>query len=219
MPLVFEKILDPGTRLGVWLATEGDDFFQKGIHLHEIEKAEIAKLQTRKKSEWLASRYLLHYLTGRDERLITLKDESGKPYLEGNAHHISLSHSGNYTAAIIADHSTGIDIQMLQPKIERIVPKFLSAFEIEQLPHNDVMKFWHIYWGAKECLFKAYGKGRVDFKTQLFIHAISEKDEFCLGEVRKADVTAQYRLEFLGLQDSVLVYIAKEIFKIENDER
>ncbi|HRG64814.1 MAG TPA: hypothetical protein PLV12_03360, partial [Saprospiraceae bacterium] len=53
MPLVLEKILDPGTRLGVWLATEGDDFFEQGILLHETEKEEIAKLQARKKSEWL----------------------------------------------------------------------------------------------------------------------------------------------------------------------
>ncbi len=219
MPLVFEKILDPGTRLGVWLATEGDDFFEQGIQLHETEKEEIAKLQARKKSEWLASRYLLHYLTGRDERLITLKDQSGKPYLEGNAHHISLSHSGNYTAAIIADHATGIDIQVIQPKIERIVPKFLSPFEIEHLPQNEMMKYWHIYWGAKECLFKAYGKGRVDFKSQLFIQPITEKDDFCLGEVRKADVSAQYKMEFLSFADSILVYIAKEIYKIENNER
>lgn len=218
MPLVFEKILDPGTRLGVWRAIEGDSFFQDGIHLHEVEKEEISKLQPRKKSEWLASRYLLHYLTGRDERLVTLKDERGKPYLEGNAHQISLSHSGPYTAAIIADHSTGIDIQVIQPKIERIVPRFLSSFEIEQLPQAEVMKFWHVYWGAKECLFKAYGKGKVDFKSQLFIHAISEADTFCVGEVRKEDVNAQYKLEFLGLEDSILVYIAKEIYKIENEK-
>lgn len=213
MPLVYEKYHENGIHLGVWKSEEGDLFFLNGIHLHPIEKLELKTLQPRKYSEWLSSRYLLHLLTGRDERLVTFKDDRGKPYLEGNWHHISLSHSGIYTAAILSDFSTGVDIQVYQPKIQRIVPKFLSLDEQNKLTGSDQMLLWHIAWGAKECLFKAYGRGSVDFKTQLVVFDINPESCRCMGKVIKPDYEAQYELCFERMEDCILVYIVNEIYK------
>ncbi|MFN8318806.1 MAG: 4'-phosphopantetheinyl transferase superfamily protein [Saprospiraceae bacterium] len=217
MPLVYEKDFENGIRLGVWQALESDTFFLEGIRLHTVEEQEIMGLQARKYSEWLSSRYLLHHLTGSDERLVTWKDDRGKPYLEGNVHHISLSHSGKFTAAILSDFETGIDIQVYQNKIQRIVPKFLSAHEQNHLNGPDILTRWHIAWGAKECLFKAYGKGSVDFKTQLLVSDIDMLAGTCQGSIIKHDVHAQYELSFVRLEECILVFIAKEIFKNERN--
>lgn len=213
MPLVYEKELNNGTRVGVWEALEGDAFFYSGIRLHAAEEQELTTLQPRKKSEWLSSRYLLHLLTGRDERLITWKDDRGKPYLEGNTHHISLSHSGRFTAAILADFPTGVDIQTYQSKIQRIVPRFMSQQEQDAVLQQYENLQWHVYWGAKECLFKAYGKGSVDFKQHLFIDALDFNRNSCKGHIHKPDFNSQYELGFIDLKDCMLVYIKNEIIK------
>jgi phosphopantetheinyl transferase len=210
MPLLFSKKLD-NVSVGVWDVREDAKFFLDDIHLYDDEKVELAALSERKKIHWLSSRYLLHQLTNDEKRLITTKDNFGKPYLADSNLHISLSHSDNLAAALVGNFPLGIDIQMKVEKLLRIRAKFLSEREIEEISDLDNLELIHIYWGAKECLFKAYGKGQVDFRKHLYIKSINQSDKTILGIIDKQDTHKEYQLQYKIIGDSVLVFIDKII--------
>jgi len=66
----------------------------------------------------------------------------------------------------------------------------------------------HLYWGAKECLYKSYGKRKLDFKTNILIDPFelqSDRGTFT-GVVKKDDFLARYQLHFQRYDEYVLVY-------------
>jgi 4'-phosphopantetheinyl transferase len=207
MPLIFSNHLDNGVSVGVWSHEEDNAFFESHLELYYEEVNELTDITERKQLEWLGSRYLLHKLMGKNYRLATVKDNFGKPYLIGADKFISLSHSGRYTAAIVSPKTTGIDVQVIVPKIEKIKNRFLS---LKELDHFDLKKDIYtlmVYWGAKESLFKAYGKGGVDFRKELYVEPFELDDLWCRGYVYKDNTTYQYDLNFLCNENFVLVYI------------
>src|SRR5690606_26993771 len=98
------------------------------------ELSELEKIRSEKgRVRWLAVRSALSSLFP-DENFECLKDEHGKPYLLGYDGHVSLSHSNDYAVAMSnPSHPVGVDIEIIQPKIRRIVNKFLNECEIERV--------------------------------------------------------------------------------------
>lgn len=167
MGLLYSSTLPPKGVFGIWDNEESDDYFLSQLHLHAEEQAELSQLKGRKKSEWLSSRYLLHFLSKQDQRRPCLKDAFGKPYLKGSKQHISISHSKQLTAVIKSPKPVGIDIQIITPKIERIAPKFVSTDEFQFIPSTGSIHYFHAIWGAKESMYKCYGRREVDFKKHM----------------------------------------------------
>jgi 4'-phosphopantetheinyl transferase len=214
MPLIFKDFhsdfhnKELSVSIGIWECVENETFFEQSIQLYSEEVNELTNTSPRKQLEWLSSRYLLQLLTGKNYRLATIKDENGKPYLIGSNQHISLSHSSKFTAAVISSEFTGIDIQYYTDKIERIKKKFLSDKEDEYYALNPSINLLHIYWGAKEALFKVYGKGSVDFKKHLYIEPFSiEKEGEFIGNILKDDVKFRYNMKYILHDEYVLVYV------------
>ncbi|NND09390.1 MAG: 4'-phosphopantetheinyl transferase superfamily protein [Saprospiraceae bacterium] len=185
MPLILkEKIREEGV-FGIWEIDETDAFFEALLDLSQEESREVQQLKSRRRTEWLASRWLLHIISGRAARGILVKDEFGKPYIAGSNWYISISHTHQYTAAIAAPFLVGIDIQVRVEKITRIAKKFLSAHEAENVTGQRPIDYMHIYWGAKECLYKAYGRRVLDFKKDLRIDAFNIELERTSGAILK----------------------------------
>jgi phosphopantetheinyl transferase len=207
MPLIYSIHLDNGTSAGIWENEEDIEFFEKNLSLYYEEVNEINELTERKQKEWLSSRYLLQTLMGHNYRLAVVKDHFGKPYLIGTNHHISLSHSGDYTAAVVSKKSTGVDIQYYTEKIIKIKHKFLSFKEMNHYEIDRDLNKLLIYWGAKESLFKAYGKGSVDFKKDLYVHPFELTDKELKAEVYKDDTTYHFTLKFIYNSKFIFVYI------------
>jgi 4'-phosphopantetheinyl transferase len=190
MPLIYRKWGLNHTQIGVWQITESVEWFRQQLTLAPSELEELSTLNPRKCLEWLAGRWLLHVLLGDADRKISLKDEFGKPFLLGSALHISLSHSADKAAVIISPKSVGIDIQYFTEKIKRIERKFMREEESACLSANMEIPHLHVFWGAKESLYKAYGKREIDFKKHLLVtpfdynldkgttQAIVQKDDF-----------------------------------------
>ncbi len=210
MPLIFCNHLDNGVSVGVWSYEEDAAFFENNLELYSEEVNELTGITERKQLEWLGSRYLLHKLIGKNYRLATVKDNFGKPYLIGSDRFISLSHSGKYTAAIVSNHRTGIDVQVIVPKIEKIKHRYLSLNELAHFDNSKDINLLLVYWGAKESLFKAYGKGSVDFRKELYVAPFDLEDKKCVGYVYKDDKTYRYDMEFFHNEYFVLVYIINE---------
>jgi phosphopantetheinyl transferase (holo-ACP synthase) len=212
MPLIYTSDLITVGKLGVWKVEEDDAFFNNQLYVTDIEQNELDHLGVRKRKEWFSSRYLLHLLSGRDVRGACLKDAFGKPYIENSDHHISISHSADYTAVIASTSMVGIDIQFIVPKIERIAPRFISDEEANNITAPYQVEIMHTIWGAKESMYKAYGKKELDFKKHIFVlpfeyHANGFVFE---GIVEKDDFLEKYTLFCHTINDLILVYAIQQ---------
>lgn len=176
MPLFYQHNINDATKLAVWHITETEDFF--------LEKVTGQKniSHPHKKLQHLAGRYLLQFLhPDFPVHLISISD-SKKPVLLNGDFHFSISHCGDYAAAIVSDNKTvGIDVELVTPKIEKIKNKFLGEEEINRLKNNQFSvsgsQFLTLAWSTKEAIFKWYGKGAVDFKKDINIHQVIFKNE------------------------------------------
>ena len=168
MPLHSVKYVSHESVIGIWHITEDESYFKRKIDLfpEESEFLKAVKSET-KRREWLAARWLLQKLDQQDERIECRKDEHGKPYLLGSELHISMSHSHEYTAVILSPRLCGIDIQKEVGKIVRIAHKFCSPAELAAIEDGEEIADLHLYWGAKESIYKAYGKRQVDFRKHM----------------------------------------------------
>ncbi len=211
MPLLIKISIEPAGVVGVWHNVEGDDFFLSKLTLFPVEIAELSVLKGRKRSEWLCSRYLLHLLSGRHDRGACLKDTYGKPYLEGSDYHISISHSGDYTAIAAAPIVTGVDIQVMVEKIVRIQSRFVSPSERKYIDPKNPLPCLHTIWGAKEAMYKAYGKKELDFLGHIFVGPFMyHLDGFkWSGEVKKGDFYEKYDLFCHPIEQLILVYASQ----------
>lgn len=162
----------------------------------------------KRRIEWLAGRKLLHEMSGRETRGVCLKDEFGKPYLEDSDYHISISHSHELVAVAAAPVSVGVDIQYLVEKIGRIAHKFVREEEAATILPETRLEHQHVIWGAKECLYKAYGRKQLDFLVHLQIEPFVYRPEGGLttGWVIKEDYKAYFQVYYELHGDYMFVY-------------
>jgi 4'-phosphopantetheinyl transferase EntD len=175
MPLFYQHNINQDTKLGIWFIEEPESFF-------------LARVPTKrdvshpfKRRQHLAGRYLLSYLfPDFPVEEIRIAD-TRQPFLAGGSYHFSISHCGNYAAAIVSTNSrVGVDIELITPRIERLAPKFLNddeahffnddyALFLEQwgLRGRVFQEFLTLIWNAKEAIFKWYGRGELDFKKHI----------------------------------------------------
>ena len=207
MPLLQHEYLVPEGELGIWGITESEDWFLSRLDLYEAETAQLATIKGHRRLEWLAGRYLLHQLSGRTVRGAFLKDEYGKPHLEDSTYHVSLSHSHNKVALIAGPQVVGVDIQFIVAKIERIAHKYMRDIEMDSLAEQTRLEQLHVYWGAKEALYKCYGKRQLDFRQHIHITPFdySAQGGTTTGQVVKEDFSAHYQIYYRKDGEFILV--------------
>lgn len=177
MPLFYQHNINEHTRLAVWHITEPESFFIAQVPLQR----EIT--HPHKRLQHLAGRYILRLLfTEFPFELIRIASTK-KPYLPGDAFHFSISHCGDYAAAIVSTYQrVGIDIEIPTPKVARIRHKFLHAVEWEgfekandNTDEGETIRKLTLLWSAKEAVFKWYGSGEVDFSEHIRLQTLRLK--------------------------------------------
>ncbi len=204
MPIVEKRSLPGGGVLGVWHICEPDTYFESRMKPNGEEDGHLGLLKGKRRTEWLASRWLLHILSEREVRGPVTKDEFGKPHLRDSDWHISLSHTREYAAVIAAPFLVGIDIQIRVDKIVRIGPKFLSADEFANVRKHEVIPCMHVYWGAKESLYKAYGRRALDFREDIQIADFDMTNDKTTGKIARAELS--FDIYFDVSEAFILVY-------------
>jgi phosphopantetheinyl transferase len=194
MPIFFQHQVNETTRLGIWKIEETEEFFKGNVPQHRDVTHPHKRLQH------LAGRFLLQFLfPDFPYELIKIAD-TRKPFLPGEQFHFSISHCGDYAAAIVSkDSRVGIDIEIPIPKISGIMYKFLSAGEhelfhlIEPDPHR--IPFATLLWSAKECIFKWYGNGGVDFRKEIQLRKQNKVNETidCFFSKNQTELIIHYR--------------------------
>ena len=188
MPLFFQHIINDSSRLAVWHIIETEDFFTNEVSLKNTVTHPHKRLQH------LAGRYLLKHLHPEFPFDSILIESSKKPVLPENQFHFSISHCGDYAAAIISDKKlVGIDVEIITPNIQKVKDKFLNLDELELLQTNQFsesnIELITLLWSAKEAMYKWYGKGSISFKRNLPIKEIHSGKN---GGILKAQFSKEF---------------------------
>jgi len=212
MPIIAHHTIEPEGELGLWRIEETEPWFLRRLELVETEARQLEAIKGRRRTEWLAARQLVHAMSGRDRRGAFIKDEYGKPHLESSDWHISISHTHGLAAAIAAPRPVGIDVQVLVGRIERLAHKYMRPEELASLHSGHRIEHLHIYWGAKEALYKAYGRRRLDFCAHLLVEPffLEEAKGTTSGRIVKDAFEADYRIHYAVEPAYVLVWVMEK---------
>ena len=171
MPLFYQQDINETTRLGVWKIEESPDFFLEQVPVHR------GITHPHKRIQHLAGRYLLRHLFPEFPMEMIMVADTRKPFLEDESFHFSISHCGDYAAALVSRvHRVGVDVELVTERIHRILPKFLHPSELELLS-GDIGSVATLLWSVKESVFKWYGLGEVDFSEHIRIGPFSPSAE------------------------------------------
>jgi 4'-phosphopantetheinyl transferase len=212
MPLILNQKIKETVYLGIWKITETPEEL---IQLLRPDKEDGVvcssfKNETRKK-HWLSSRLLLKMML-RVENLKVMAYEFGKPNIPGFGGHFSVSHSGEYAAVILSNSDpVGIDIEMIRDKIQRVSERFLDPDELKSFSKNNKPEVLHVYWGAKEALYKLNGKPDIDLRKDIYIEPF---DYLCIGEgscwawMKTREGKRHYKVHYWKMEGYMLVWVA-----------
>jgi len=208
MPLKM-KIRDEGnTTILVWDIAEHPIFFSQELILDNEIKSLVDTYSKKKKLEWLSTRYLLKLIIPNFRIADLSKDDFGKPYLLNSNQYLSISHSHKLASIIISEKVVGIDVQKIHNNIEKISHKFINDSEYKFIDTEHKLTHMHIIWGAKESMYKGYGKKELRFKEHMSVHPYSLESGTTsfTGNVHKGEVSENYILKTRAINDYILVY-------------
>jgi len=165
--LFYQHNINEHTKLGIWRIEEPEAFYLEKVPLKKGVSHPYKRLQH------LAGRFLLPTLYPDFPLEEILVADTRKPFLESEQYHFSISHGGNFAAAIVSSHSrVGVDIELVSPRIIAISHKFLHYDEkvfLNDWIHLTKMhlELTTVLWSAKEAIYKWYGHGELDFRQHM----------------------------------------------------
>lgn len=127
--------------------------------------------------------------------------ENGKPYFENSSLFFSLSHSGNYSMAVLNGYEIGCDIQTIVPADLKLANRFFTPNEAKYI--TDDVSFTRL-WTLKESFIKLTGRGLsmplnsfeifnfttshpyIIFNNEKYIFNTNQKDEYIYSICKKA---------------------------------
>jgi 4'-phosphopantetheinyl transferase EntD len=226
MPIFYQQDIDEDTKLGIWKIEEDENFFLQSV----VPQRNVS--HPHKKLQHLAGRYLLKYLFPDFPLSLILIADTRKPYLENEAYHFSISHCGDYAAAIVSKTKrVGMDIELPSEKVGRIRHKFLD--DREQIMVNKdwtlvgnqewaigdgqiVLKHLTLLWSCKEAIFKWWGKGNVDFSDMMKLTGSIPKEKGALsGKFIKEETNSSFPVYYEMFPSLVLAWVATEPALVE----
>lgn len=201
MPIYQVKNVSETVKVGIWKITETENELSELLIRKNvlIENKPISQNKSRIK-QWLATRLLLSNFF---EDVTINYDDLGKPHLN-NGWYISISHSNEFVAITLNKNShCGIDIEKISEKVARIKHKFLNPLDLQNVTSLEELT---LYWGAKEALYKYYGKKEVLFIENLFIENFTKNNALFNGRIDMPDFKREIPMEYEIIEDYTLVY-------------
>ena len=215
MGLYLNRNINNDAILGIWKIEEIFNWFITQLQLNNDDLQIIPSIRDKsgqRKLHWLSTQLLLRHLLNSKKKIEIKYDQNGKPHLSNSSYQISISHSNKFVAIQLSKTYAGIDIQQIARKIERIAEKFMNTQEINSLGENNYIEQLYVYWGAKETLYKIYGKRALHFKENLLIEPFEYKGKGvikgCISIGKKKEI---YSLHYEKIEEYMLVYVLKQI--------
>lgn len=204
MPKVWHKYIKSDSLTGIWKITESEEELRQLLHTIEGEKF----ANDQRTLQWLSSRVLLQELLadmGFFGPFQIHKNERGRPGINLPGMEISISHAGEYAAAVISTEApVGLDIEQIRPKISRIKNKFMNEADLQRLRFDDDLQWMHLVWSAKEALFKYDKDGELDFKEHLHIDEVH--DPHLLARIQRGNAIQRVKVPYQFFEDYVITW-------------
>jgi len=204
MPIELRQTIEKG-EFAVWQVTETVDELLEILKQHKIFADVPFFRNPARLAEWLAVRVLFAEL-GVRQRIVY--NEFGKPHLEGEGKYVSISHSRDYVAVIVhSQYKVGIDIEISGERIHRVSHKFINDFEKQWINKDFETQQLYIIWGAKECAYKIFGLGAIDFRDHLEVQPFDFKEQGITEIIfRKNGQALSYQVFYQYLNDLFITY-------------
>jgi len=206
MPLYKTITVSQTTKVFIWKIEESLETLKETISLTDKNEARLQSMKSELHQKgFLSIRHLLKEVGLTDADLIY--DEFGKPHL-ANERFISITHSFNFTAIIYStEKEVGIDIEKQRDKILKIAHKFTPFEEYKTIANHDALiRKLTIVWGAKESLYKIYGKKKLLFLHHIYVADFRFESAETTGEIRFNGETATYDVAFTEFEGFTCVY-------------
>jgi phosphopantetheinyl transferase len=213
VPIFFQHSINESTKLGIWKIEEPESFFLNKVPLKQQVTHPYKRLQH------LAGRLLLPELYPDFPLEEILIADTRKPFLENEKYHFSISHCGNFAAAIASPSCrVGVDIEMVTPRLKRIAHKFLTDEETKYLDKWEdlsaiYLQMLTVIWCSKEALFKWHGDGNVDFRANMMLDGVIvfHADEYItVPFIFKKKETIHVKVTARTFDTLVLAYVATD---------
>jgi 4'-phosphopantetheinyl transferase len=206
MALYKTLTVSTSTKVLIWKIEESIDELKNGISLTEKSTMRLGSMKSELHQKgFLSIRHLLKEVGLTDADLHY--DEFGKPHLDAGRY-ISISHSYSFTAIIFSyENSVGIDIEKQREKILKIAHKFTPIKEYKTIANVDALiSKLTIVWGAKESLYKIYGKKKLLFLHHIYVDDFNFDNHKTTGEIRFNGKVSSYNIEFLEFEGFTCVF-------------
>jgi len=209
MPVYKTITVNEYTKVLIWKLEESFEELASGIELTPVSQARINTMKSDlHRRGFMSIRHLLKEF-GYQDCDVTY-DQNGKPHLN-DGKQLSISHSFHFTAVIVSDVVVGVDVEKQREKIKKIAPKFTPLEEYKALGNGeDLIRKLTIVWGAKESLYKLYGKQGLLFLHDIFVRDFSIETGETTAIVTYNKAEKEYILHFLEFEGFTCVYAYKD---------
>lgn len=201
--------IDEFSKLGIWEIKEQSDDLKWALQWGQEDIKQYGHINDEhKKMQWLCSRVLLRKMLHTNEFIDLRRDENGKPFLNNLPQKISISHSGERVAIMISNRNCGVDIQLMDRKMEKIAAKFISEDE-KTMQQDELSSIQiYVYWCAKEAMYKLYGRKKLDFRQHLILQPFPESISGKVrGRIEKDDFIRELKIYYEKMDNYMLAYV------------
>jgi len=209
MPLHKVIYLDTNTKLYLWKITEDFDTLFSQISLKDSSLTRLDEMKSESHQKgFLAVRMLLQHLEYSDFDLYY--DAFGKPHIKPQGCsikdvEISISHSNDFSAIVISDQKTGMDLEQLKDKTLRIAPRFMDVSHLENLSEEEKIKKATVVWGIKESIFKIKNEKGISFPNHIFEDDFTFEDKTATATLKFNDKEEKFKIQFDLVEDYIFV--------------
>lgn len=206
MPIHKTLTVNDNSKVLIWKIEESFEDLLKGIELTPNSANRLNNMKSDlHRRGFLSVRHLLNEVGYTDADLVY--DEFGKPHLK-DGNYISITHSFTFSGIIVSkEKPVGIDIEKQRDKIVKIAHKFTPIEEYKSIANHDALvSKLTIVWGAKESLYKIYGKKKLLFLENIYIEDFSFDTNQTTGKILYEGQTSEYNIHFLETEGFTCVY-------------
>jgi phosphopantetheinyl transferase len=206
MPLYQTITHNSASKIYIWKIEESFETLTNEVVLNHNSQVRLNGMKSELHQRgFLSVRKLLQHAGYSD--LDLYYDAFGKPHLN-DGKHISITHSHEFSAIILSDQNTGIDIERRRDKIINIADKFvdLESRFLDKQAHSDYISRLTVIWGVKESVFKICNEPGISFKNHIQVDSFQMNDSSGFAVLKMEQVQRFFEIYFEEIENFNLVY-------------
>lgn len=139
---------------------------------------------------------------------IISKDLHGKPYFPKKELHINYSHCATHLFwGENPQFALGVDVEIDRFQLQRVAHKYCNETELNYTDNGVNTALLVAIWSAKEAMFKAYGKGTIDFRKDMQIEPFTVQEEGTLIGLFGAGMNKRLNISYRRFNNMICTWV------------